>query len=172
MLKECKFFQERHMKISKDCVAAFHYKLTNDKKEVIDHSEGQEPLYYIQGHGHIIPGLETLMIDKVVGDKFEASIEAVDAYGERREEMVQIVPKSQFEDSDALQPGMQFNVETEMGPMVLSISEVLEDEVKVDGNHPLAGERLHFEVEITDVRVATEEELSHGHVHGTGGHDH
>ncbi|MBT7609021.1 MAG: peptidylprolyl isomerase [Bacteriovoracaceae bacterium] len=160
------------MKIVKDCVAAFHYKLTNDKTEVIDHSEGQGPLYYIQGHGHIIPGLETLMLDKVVGDKFSADIEAVDAYGERKEEMVQIVPRSQFEEPDSLQPGMQFNVETDMGPMVLSISEVLEEEVKVDGNHPLAGERLHFDIEITEVRVATEEELTHGHVHGVGGHDH
>lgn len=160
------------MKIVKDCVAAFHYKLTNDKKEVIDHSEGQEPLFYIQGHGHIIPGLEALMLDKTVGDKFTADIEATDAYGERREEMVQVVPRSQFEESATLEPGMQFNVETDMGPMVLSISEVLEDEVKVDGNHPLAGERLHFDIEITEVREATKEELEHGHVHGVGGHDH
>jgi FKBP-type peptidyl-prolyl cis-trans isomerase SlyD len=160
------------MKIVKDCVAAFHYKLTNDKNEVIDHSEGQDPLYYIQGRGHIIPGLESLMLDKVVGDKFSADIEAADAYGERREEMVQIVPRSQFEEPESLQTGMQFNVETDMGSMVLSISEVLENEVKVDGNHPLAGEKLHFDIAITEVREATEEELAHGHVHGVGGHDH
>lgn len=160
------------MKIAKDCVAAFHYKLTNDAGDVIDHSEGQEPLYYIQGLGHIIPGLEAQMLEKQVGDKFSATIEAADAYGERREEMVQVVPREQFEKPNELQPGMQFTVETDLGPMMLTISEVLETEVKVDGNHPLAGVRLHFDIEITEVREATEEELAHGHVHGPGGHNH
>ncbi len=153
------------MKITKNCVAAFHYKLTNDNGDVIDHSEGQEPLYFLHGSGQIIPGLEEKMLEKKVGDQFKATIEAIDAYGERKDEMVQIVPRSQFEEPDSLQKDMEFTVETDMGPMVLRISEVREEEVKVDGNHPLAGERLHFEIEITDVREATQDELEHGHTH-------
>jgi FKBP-type peptidyl-prolyl cis-trans isomerase SlyD len=145
-----------------------HYTLTDDAGTTLDTSAGGEPLVYIHGLGHIIPGLEAKVEGKAAGDKIKAVIEPKDAYGERVDEMVNSMPKSEFPDTEELAEGMQFQVDTDKGPLILTIVEVKDDEVVLDGNHPLAGYTLHFDVEITEVREATKDELEHGHVHGEG----
>lgn len=160
------------MKISKDSVVSMHYTLKNDANEVLDSSSGGEPLVYLHGAQNIIPGLESALVGKEKGDKLDVSISPKEAYGERDERLIQRVPKNQFPDPKNVQAGMRFQTHGPNGPMVFSVSEVTDSEVVVDGNHELAGQTLHFSVEITDIRKATQEELDHGHVHGPGGHHH
>jgi len=161
------------MQIAENAVVAIHYTLTNDAGETLDSSrERNEPLAYLHGHGNIIPGLENALTGKQAGDALKVTVQPADGYGERHDEMIQDVPRDAFQGVDDLQPGMQFQANTETGPRLFTITEVDGDTVTVDGNHPLAGATLHFDVEITDVREASAEELSHGHVHGPGGHDH
>lgn len=160
------------MNITDNCVASFHYTLTDGSGKVLDSSEGQEPLYYLHGAGNIIPGLEKALEGKTVGDKLNVSVKAAEAYGERNEEMVQKLPSSMFSGVDSIEPGMEFHAETEHGLQVVTVTAVEDDEVTIDGNHPLAGVDLTFDVEIAEVRPASDEEISHGHVHGAGGHHH
>ncbi len=138
----------------------------------MDSSEQTGPLAYLHGHQNIIPGLEKALDEKAVGDTLSVSIEPADAYGERNEEMIQTVPRSMFQGVDEIEPGMRFQAQTEGGVTVVTIKDVNGDEITLDGNHELAGETLHFDVEIKDVRPASEEEMEHGHVHGPGGHEH
>ena len=159
------------MQIAPRCVALFHYTLTNDAGEVLDSSEGREPLAYLHGSGNIVKGLEKAMEGRSVGDKFNVDVAPEDGYGPRIESLVQQVPKSAFPQVD-LQPGMRFQAESNMGPVTVVITEIADENVTVDGNHPLAGENLHFAVEVTEVREASTEEVLHGHVHGAGGHEH
>lgn len=160
------------MNITDNCVASFHYTLTDGSGKVLDSSEGQEPLYYLHGAGNIIPGLEKALEGKTVGDKLNVSVKAAEAYGERNEEMVQKLPSSMFSGVDSIEPGMEFHAETEHGLQVVTVTAVEDGEVTIDGNHPLAGVDLTFDVEIAEVRPASDEEISHGHVHGAGGHHH
>ena len=139
------------MKINSGAIVSIHYTLTGDDGQVIDSSRDREPLQYEQGAGAIIPGLEKALEGHSSGDDVQVTLEAVDAYGERNESMVQPVPRSTFNEVDNVEPGMQFRVETEQGPMVVQIMEVGEEIVTLDFNHPLAGERLHFDVNVMDV---------------------
>ena len=158
------------MNISKNCIVTLNYTLTDDENETLDTSVGGEPLVYLHGAQNIIPGLEEALEGKKMGDKFKVSIPAEKAYGEHMEEMIQNIPKNQFPPGQDLQPGMKFQANSPQGPIVLTVVEVGETDIMVDGNHPLAGENLNFDVEVAEVRAATEEELSHGHAHGPGGH--
>lgn len=160
------------MQIAQNSVVAFHYKLTNDAGEIVDSSEGREPLVYIHGAGNIIPGLETQLEGHKVGDSLQAHVEAAEAYGEKNPQMVQQVPIAAFQGVESVEPGMQFQAQTEQGPLMVTVVGVEGDTVTVDGNHPLAGQALNFDVTIDTVRAATEEELAHGHVHGAGGVQH
>lgn len=160
------------MTIAKNKVVAMHYKLTNDGGEVLDSSEGRDPLYYLQGYGNIIPGLEKEMEGKNIGDKFSVSIEAKDAYGEYDESLVQKIPREQFEQFPNLEIGMKFHIDSNFGPMVVTVDEINDENVTINGNHELAGVRLTFAVEVAEIRDASEEEISHGHVHGPHGHHH
>ncbi|MEC9482045.1 MAG: peptidylprolyl isomerase [Halomonas sp.] len=160
------------MQVQNDHVVSIDYTLKNDAGEVMDTSEQNGPLAYLHGHQNIIPGLEKALDEKAVGDSFTVSIEPADAYGERDERMIQTVPRSMFQGVDEIEPGMRFQAQTEGGVTVVTIKEVNGDEITLDGNHELAGETLHFDVEVKDVRPASEEELEHGHVHGPGGHEH
>jgi FKBP-type peptidyl-prolyl cis-trans isomerase SlyD len=153
------------MQIKQNSVVSIHYKLTDKSGEVLDTSEGREPLAYLHGRGNLIPGLEKELEGKETGDKFNVTIERNDA-------LVRKVPRTAFKDVTDLQPGMRFQSKTEQGTEVFTVSKVENDQVTVDGNHPLAGEDLTFDVEVADVREATEEEVSHGHIHGPDGHDH
>lgn len=160
------------MQIAARTVASFHYTLTNDAGEVLDSSSGREPLTYLHGAGNIVPGLEAEMAGHVAGDSFSVDVAPADGYGEYVAELVQSVPRESFEGIDNLDVGMQFQAQTQNGPIPVVITEIEGDTVTVDGNHPLAGETLHFAVEITEVREASVEEVLHGHVHGAGGHHH
>ncbi len=160
------------MVVAADKVVLIHYTLKNGEGKVIDSSAGGDPLAYIHGHGNLIPGLERELEGKPAGEKLSVQIAAADGYGERNPSLVQRVPKRSF-GGTAVKPGMQFQAQTSSGEArVATVKSVQGDMVMVDMNHPLAGESLHFEVEITEIREATEEELAHGHVHGPGGHHH
>ncbi|MCE3026234.1 MULTISPECIES: peptidylprolyl isomerase [unclassified Salinicola] len=160
------------MQIAQNSVVAFHYTLTNDAGEVLDSSEGRDPLTYLHGAGNIIPGLEKQLEGRTNGDKLTVAVEPSEGYGEVQPALVQEVPRDAFQGVEEVQPGMQFQAQTQEGPLMVTVTKVEGDTVTVDGNHPLAGEKLNFDVEITEVREATEDEVSHGHVHGEGGHEH
>ncbi len=157
------------MQISDNTAVSIHYTLTNSAGEKLDSSVGGEPLEYLHGAGNIIPGLEDALAGKEAGDKFKVTIDAENAYGEKQAEMIQVVPKSMFNDMP-VEPGMQFQAQVSHGPGIITVVEVNGDEVTIDGNHPLAGEDLTFDVEVMNVRQATEDEISHGHIHGEGEH--
>ena len=159
------------MQVSSDRVVTLHYTLTGDDGAVIDKSTG-EPLSYLHGHGNIIPGLEQALEGTEAGFQSRVTIEPDQGYGERRDYMVIGVAREQFDPGMDLKPGLQVMANGPQGDVVFTVVEVGDEEVTLDGNHPLAGQRLHFDVEITDVRAATDEELTHGHVHGAGGHHH
>jgi FKBP-type peptidyl-prolyl cis-trans isomerase SlyD len=160
------------MQIAQDKVVLIHYTLRNDSGEVIDSSSGGDALAYLHGQGNIIPGLEKALEGKQAGDRLSVKVEPAEGYGQRDAQLVQQVPRRQFGGAN-VQPGMQFHAQTSQGQQrVVTVKSIVGDMVTVDGNHPLAGENLHFDVEVTDVRDATAEELEHGHVHGPGGHHH
>ncbi len=154
------------MEISNNKVVIMDYTLTNGSGEVLDTSEGRQPLAYIHGMGHIITGLEEALQGKMTGERIKAVIAPEDAYGTRSEELIQTVPITNFQDPDAVKEGVQFQASDADGMHIATVTKVTGDEVTLDMNHPLADETLHFDVEIKEVRDATEEELSHGHSHG------
>lgn len=156
------------MKITANKVAAIHYTLRDNEGNVLDSSEGQEPLYYIHGIGNLIPGMEEGLEGKSKGDKFQIKVAPEKGYGEKSDEMVQKVPRSAFGEQE-IKPGMKFS--TQHGE-VITVTHVGLEEITVDANHPLAGVELNFDVEVMDVRDASADELAHGHVHGPGGHHH
>ena len=160
------------MLVGHHSVVSIHYTLTNDSGEVLDTSAGGEPLAYLHGEGNLIRGLEEALEGKAAGDKLSVALTAEKAYGARDASLVQQVPKRAFQGVADLRPGMRFTAQTEQGPRSVVVTRVAGDMVTVDGNHPLAGQALKFEVEVASVRAATEEELAHGHVHGPGGHHH
>jgi len=160
------------MQISKNKVVSIDYTLTGDDGNVIDTSEGREPLAYIQGVGNIIPGLENALEGKTTGDRLTVKVTPEEGYGARDEGLQQIVNRDQFQGVEDLEVGMQFHAQTNQGVGVVTITAIEGEDVTVDGNHPLAGQNLNFDVAIVEVRDATSEELEHGHVHGPGGHEH
>lgn len=158
--------------IANDTVVRFNYTLTNSDGDVLDKSNG-EPLAYLHGHHNIIPGLEAQMEGKGAGDKFTVTVAPEDAYGEYLAEAVQEVPRANFQGVENIEVGMQFQSQTDDGHvMLVTVKDVNDDVVVVDGNHPLAGVTLTFDVEVVDIREATAEEIAHGHAHGVGGHHH
>ncbi|MGC3873999.1 FKBP-type peptidyl-prolyl cis-trans isomerase [Halomonas sp. GXIMD04776] len=160
------------MQIAQNSVVAFHYTLTNDAGEVLDSSEGREPLTYLHGSGNIIPGLEKELEGRENGEKLQVTVTPEEGYGENQPALVQEVPRDAFQGVESVEPGMQFQAQTQGGPLMVTVTSVEGDTVTVDGNHPLAGQKLNFDVKIAEVREATEEEVEHGHVHGEGGHQH
>lgn len=156
------------MQISKHKVAAIHYTLTDNEGKVLDSSAGRDPLYYIQGIGNLIPGMEEGLEGKKQGDKFNLKVSPEKGYGVKDDKMIQKVPRSAFGTGE-IKKGMQF--QTNHGQIV-TVIEVGLSEITVDANHPLAGVELNFAVEVISIREATADELAHGHVHGPGGHHH
>src|SRR4051812_6815246 len=160
------------MIVAADKVVLIHYTLTNDEGKVIDSSSGGEPLAYIHGHGNLVPGLEKELEGKSSGDKLKVKLAPADGYGERDATLVQRVPRRSFGGTSP-KTGMQFQAQTSSGETrIATVTGIVGDMVTVDMNHPLAGETLNFDVEVTEVREPTAEELEHGHVHGPGGHHH
>ena len=161
------------MQISEQKVVTMNYEVVDDQGQLIDRSEEGGPLAYIHGNGQLIPGLETALDGRGKGDKVAVDVPPEQGYGERDEEGVQTVARDQFDDSVEIEVGMQFEAEDDNeGHQIVTVAAVDGENITLDTNHPLAGKNLRFEVEILDVRDASAEELSHGHVHGPGGHDH
>ena len=161
------------MTVAQHKVVTLHYKVTDvDSGQVIDSSENGDPLVYLHGAQNIIPGLENALEGKEIGDEIEVTVAPEDAYGERSDDRIQQVPMEAFKDIEKVEPGMAVTAQTEHGPVNLVVVEVDETTVTVDANHPLAGKSLNFSVKIESVRDASDEEKSHGHVHGPGGHAH
>lgn len=156
------------MQITKNKVAAIHYTLRDNEGEIIDSSEGREPLHYLHGAGNLIAGMEEGLEGKVKGDKLNLKISPEKGYGEKDASLVQEVPRSAFGGQE-VKTGMRFS--TNQGGVV-TVTKVGLENITVDANHPLAGVELNFAVEVVDVRNASAEEISHGHVHGPGGHHH
>ncbi len=153
------------MKIAKGCVVSIHYTLTVADGEVVDSSDGQEPLAFLHGHDQIIPGLERQLGGLEPGAKVTLVVPSAEAYGPPDPSLRVEVPKTQFSDDIELTPGTQVIAEGDGEPSVLTILEVRDGVVVLDANHPLAGKDLTFEVEVVGVRKATSEELAHGHAH-------
>jgi FKBP-type peptidyl-prolyl cis-trans isomerase SlyD len=153
-------------------VVSIHYTLKGDAGEVIDSSAGGEPLAYLHGHGNLVPGLERELTGKNAGDKLQVKVSPADGYGEYDTQLVQRVPRRTLKGVGNVRVGMRLHAQTDHGPKPVTVTQITGDMVTLDGNHPLAGKNLNFDVEIAAVRAATEEELSHGHVHGVGGHHH
>ena len=160
------------MLITTNVVVSIHYTLTDTSGTVIDSSEGREPLAYLHGRGNIIPGLEKELEGKEKGTKLSVTVPPEEAYGVHDEKLIRQISREAFKDVQDLQPGMQFQSQSEKGVEVITITKIEDDKITIDGNHALAGKTLSFDVEVTDVREASDEEITHGHVHGPGGHNH
>lgn len=153
-------------------VIGFHYTLTDKTGTVLDSSVGDEPLYFLENSQQIIPGLERVLQLMNVGDKRKIEVQAADAYGDVNQELIVKVKKSQFPPGAELQVGDQFQVNNDPQSPVFTIMTVETEDVTVDGNHPMAGKDLFFDVEIVGMRPATQEEMTHGHAHGAQGQGH
>lgn len=153
-------------------VIGFHYTLTDKTGTVLDSSIGDEPLYFLENSQQIIPGLEKVIALMNVGDKRKIEVKAADAYGDVNPELIVKVKKSQFPAGAQLTVGDQFQVNNDQHSPVFTIMSIESEDVTVDGNHPMAGKDLFFDVEIVGVRPATAEEMSHGHAHGAHGQGH
>lgn len=160
------------MQIADKSVVHIHYTLKNDAGETLDSSAGGEPLAYLHGMGNLVPGLEKMLTGKSAGEKLHVKVSPEEGYGVRDASLIQQMPKRMFQGIREIQVGMRFNAQSDKGLRQVTVTRVAGDMVTVDGNHDLAGVTLNFDIEITAVRAATEEELSHGHVHGAGGHHH
>jgi len=167
------------MTIEKDAiadghVAAIYYTLTDDAGQVLDTNKGaKKPLVYLAGAGNIVPGLDKALMGVKRGETVKVDVAPADAYGERNEEAMETIPRSAFPPDAEVVVGSVFHGQTPDGvPIQVRVASVDGDDVKVDKNHPLAGQTLHFEVYVYGVRAATDEEKQHGHAHGPGGHQH
>lgn len=159
------------MKVTTDKWVVIDYTLKGDDGNVIDTSVGKEPLGYLHGCGMLIPGLEKELEGKDAGEKLTVSVPPKEAYGEFDKDLILDVPKDRFDPTQELELGMMFQVDTPQGPIIVRVIEIGDKTVKIDGNHELAGKTLHFDVEIKEVRDATEEELNYknGGCGGCGG---
>ena len=160
------------MQISADRVVTIHYTLKDDGGTVLDSSANGEPLAYLQGRGNIVAGLERALEGKQEGNSVAVVVPPAEGYGTRDESLVRRVPKRSLQGAGTVKKGMQFQARTDDGIRLFTVAAVIGDMVTLDGNHPLADQTLHFEVQVVGVREATPEELEHGHVHGAGGHHH
>lgn len=160
------------MIVEQNKVVTFHYTLTTAAGDFTESSTTGEPVAFIPGHNNILPALEAAMLGKSEGETVEATLEPRDAYGERRENAMQRVPIKHLMQKGKLSPGMTVKVNTADGHRDATIIKVGRFNVDLDTNHPLAGKKLNFHIVIQAIRDATEEEISHGHAHGVGGHHH
>ncbi len=152
--------------IGDNVVASIHYKLTNNEGEVLDSSEGASPLSYLHGAGNIIPGLENALVGKAAGSSLQVKIPPAEAYGEVMQQLIDTVPLEAFQGVESVEPGMAFEARQADGSARrIVVTQVEGDQVTVDANHPLAGVELNFDVEVVEVRAASDEEIQHGHAH-------
>jgi len=152
------------MEITDARVASIHYTLTDDDGKVIDKSPESQPLSYFHGAGNIVPGLEKALSGKQAGDSVKVDVEPEEGYGPHNAALVKDVPRELFQGVDKVEPGMQFHAQSERGPLLVTVVEAGDETVRIDGNHPLAGKTLHFDVSVVDVREASEQEKAEGRV--------
>jgi len=154
--------------VQNNAVVTMAYALFDADKNEIEANE----FAYLHGHNNIIPGLESALHGLTAGDKKNVTVAPENGYGEFQEELVERVDRSAFPEDQDIEIGMQFQTDTPEGMRIFTVVEINGDEIVLDGNHPMAGQTLIFDVEIKDIRKATEEEMAHGHVHGAHGHHH
>ncbi len=161
------------MNAEKDKAVSIEYTLKDDEGTLLDSSEDRGPLTYLHGAQNIVPGLESQIEGKAVGDQLTAVVEPEQAYGLRTDDLVEAIPRENLPDIPNLAVGMQLEAQTPEGIRIVLVTAMDDETVTIDANHPLAGETLHFDVTVVDVRDATADELEHGHIHGPGcDHDH
>ena len=160
------------MKAANGMVISMHYTLTDDNGDVLDSSRGGVPFTYLHGHGNIVPGLEKALEGVAMGHKSKVTVSPAEGYGEKNLEAIFEAPKEHFPPEMKLEAGAQVYADGPNGPLTLTVTKLTDTGVMLDANHPLAGKTLHFDVEVLKIRGATPEELTHGHVHGEGGHHH
>ena len=160
------------MLVAKNAVVAIEYHLTDAGGKVIDSSRGKPPLTFIHGTGSLITGVEKAIEGKAAGDKLQVTVSPEDGYGVRDEKLIQKVPRDAFKSVKLVEVGMQFQAQSGGQQRTVTVVGFERDMVKVDANHPLAGQTLNFDITVVSVREATKEEIEHGHVHGPGGHHH
>jgi len=154
------------MKITENSVVSILYTLSNDAGTILDQSTEDNPLIYLHGQGNIVIGLENALTGKAIGDALDVTVTPDEGYGNREDYMLETVNRSMFEGLDEISIGKQFHAEGNTGPVVVTVTKIEGDEITIDGNHPLAGENLNFAIEVIAIREATEDELTHGHIHG------
>jgi len=154
------------MKITENSVVSILYTLSNDAGTILDQSTEDNPLIYLHGQGNIVIGLENALTGKAIGDALDVTVTPDEGYGNREDYMLETVNRSMFEGLDEISIGKQFHAEGNTGPVVVTVTKIEGDEITIDGNHPLAGENLNFAIEVLAIREATEDELTHGHIHG------
>lgn len=160
------------MTIANDHVVEIDYTLTNKAGETLDSSSGGQPLAYLHGHKNIVAGLEKDLAGKTIGDSFKSVVDPTEGYGEVNDKLVTEVPKDELASIPDLKEGISIQAQSSEGTQVFKIIKIGEEKITLDGNHPLAGQTLYFDITVKSVRAATEEEISHGHAHGPGGHHH
>lgn len=161
------------MQIADKMVVTLDYVLTDNTGNILDQTEGRGDFAYLHGAGNIIPGLEDELTGQTVGARLQVTVSPENGYGPRHEELQQDVPRAAFEGIDTIEPGMQFQFQGPDGHAhIVTVTDVAEEHVTVDGNHPLAGVELNFDVTVIAVREASEEEIEHGHAHAHGHHHH
>jgi FKBP-type peptidyl-prolyl cis-trans isomerase SlyD len=160
------------MKITSQKVVGIEYTLKDSIGGIVDTNVGGEPLFFIQGMGTIVPGLEIALNGREPGESFDVEVKAADGYGEYDPQRKRGIPRSAAPQLADVKPGMMLQASGPEGASVVTVAEVTETEIVIDGNHPMAGKDLFFTIRIAEVRDATAEELSHGHIHGPGGHHH
>ncbi|TKB44541.1 FKBP-type peptidyl-prolyl cis-trans isomerase [Thalassotalea mangrovi] len=160
------------MKVAKDTVVQFHYVLKDSDGQVLEDSKGGDPLALLVGHNAMIKGVEDALIDKEQGESFSVTVTPENGYGEYLQEAIQRIPAKHLQGASNWKPGMVAVVNTEQGQRQVTVVKVGKFMITVDTNHPLAGQTLEFDIDIVAVREADEQEISHGHAHGVGGHQH
>jgi FKBP-type peptidyl-prolyl cis-trans isomerase SlyD len=160
------------MQVAHNHVVQFHYTVKDESGEVLESSEGHQPLAFLHGHGNLLPALENAMLGRKASDEFNVILPPEDAYGLVKENMLQRVPLKQLKGAKNWKPGMVAMLQLNHGTQLVTIRSAGKFMAEVDLNHPQAGKTLTFEVKIMSVREASQEEITHGHAHGPGGHHH
>lgn len=161
------------MSVGMNKVITFNYILKDEEGTLLDSSSNKEPMAFLSGSKQIIPKLEEVLNGMIIGSKKSVKVSAADAYGEYSEDAIQKIKKDQFPEEAKIEVGMTYLANSPDGKqMPFLVSEINDQDITIDFNHPLAGKNLEFDVELLDVRDATPEEIQHGHVHGAGGHHH
>ena len=160
------------MSITDDMVVQFNYTLRDEKGDVLETNEGHDPIAYLHGHDNMMPGVEKSIEGKDIGEKYSVTLPASETYGERNDEAEQRVSVKHLQGEKVWKPGMRALINTDQGQRQVTIIKMGKFMATVDVNHPLAGRELTFDIELIDARDATAEEITHGHAHGKGGHQH